>query len=99
MFQIKITKILLNPMTKTEQVFEADDIFETDSIILNFLKSEETEKESYQDLIRKYNLAVRRFNRDKSDQIIIYTHPLPGTVVRCIIEIYQKIGKEINKLL
>lgn len=99
MLIVKITKIFLNPVYKTERSFNVEDKLLLDEKIIDELNTECTEKEDINTLIRKFNLGVRRFNKGSTDSIILYTHPEPGVVARLIIEIYEKIGKEIGKLL
>ena len=99
MLTIKITKIFLNPVYKTERSFNVEDKTFLDEKLVEELTSECTEKEDINTLIKKFNLGVRRFNKGITDSIILYTHPEPGVVARLIIEIYEKIGKEIGKLL
>lgn len=98
MVQIKITKVLLNPVTKSEQIIYLDSTNDIDATILDLLKNEQTPTEDTNCLIKKFNWAVRRFNRGKADEIIIYTHPSEGAILRIIVEIYEKITKEIGKL-
>jgi len=99
MLIIKITKIFLNPVYKTERSFNVEDKTFLDEKLIEELTCECTEKEDINTLIKKFNLGVRRFNKGTTDSIILYTHPEPGVVARLIIEIYEKIGKEIGKLL
>jgi hypothetical protein len=99
MLQIKITKILLNPIIKSEETIEIDDKLELDETLIEILENEITETEDVKTLIKKFNLGVRRFNKGLTDSIVLYTHPSHGVILRVMIDIYEKIGKEIGKLV
>lgn len=98
MIKIKVTDILLNPLTKTDYIVEVEDndaeAFNT--AIINILQAEQTEKEDLNYLIKKYNASVRRFNKGLSNTIFVYTHPAEGVILRVVIEIYKQIGKEVT---
>lgn len=98
MVQIKITKVLLNPVIKTEDTLYLDSTMDIDSALLDIFEDEVTPTEDVACLMKKFNLAVSRYNKGKADEVVIYTHPNKGTVLRIIIEIYEKIAKEIGKL-
>ena len=98
MIKIKVTDILLNPLTKTDYIVEVDDKNEEafNTAIIDILRAEQTEKEDLNYLIKKYNASVRRFNKGLSNTIYVYTHPAEGVILRVVIEIYKQIGKEVT---
>jgi len=98
MIKIKVTDILLNPLTKTDYVVEVDDNDEKNfnTAIIDILQAEQTEKEDLNYLIKKFNASVRRFNKGLSNTIFVYTHPAEGVILRVVIEIYKQIGKEVT---
>lgn len=97
MIKIKVTDILLNPLTKTDYIVEVEDNDEEafNTAITDILRAEQTEKEDLNYLIKKYNASVRRFNKGLSHTIFVYTHPAEGVILRVVIEIYKQIGKEV----
>lgn len=99
MLQIKITRLSLSPIVKSETTYELDNTTDLDEFLYSYLEKEVTPKEDVNMLIHKYNLAVKRFNRGTTESIVIFTHPEQGVIMRIIIDIYQKIGKEIGRLL
>lgn len=97
MIKIKVTDILLNPLTKTDYIVKVDDNDEEafNTAITDILRAEQTEKEDLNYLIKKFNTSVRRFNKGLSNTIFVYTHPAEGVILRVVIEIYKQIGKEV----
>ena len=101
MIKIKVTKITLSPLSKTEDTYTVEDLIDLDDVLVDILKEEVTPKENLSALVKKFNGVVKRYNNGKAKDIFIYTHPAEGIIQRIIFDIskIEKIGKEIGKLL